>query len=76
MRGSRLNTALSPAGKPFFAVFNLTVTHESQIRASDERHAKNTRRLTPEQRQDPGRIVPPPYHPQHADRSSRLGSLS
>lgn len=52
-----------PAGKPFFAVFNITVCHESRIRASDEQHAKNTRRLTSQQRQDPDRITPPPYHP-------------
>ena len=52
-----------PRGKPFFAVFNITVCHESQIRASDKQHAKNTRRLKPEQRQDPDRITPPPYHP-------------
>ncbi len=52
-----------PAGKPFFAVFNITVCHESQIRVSDARHAKNTRRLTPGQRQDPDRLTPPPYHP-------------
>ncbi|MBN2290957.1 MAG: sulfatase-like hydrolase/transferase, partial [Pirellulales bacterium] len=52
-----------PAGKPFFAVFNITVCHESQIRSTDERHTKNTRRLTPEQRQDPDKLTPPPYHP-------------
>ncbi|MBN1910249.1 MAG: sulfatase-like hydrolase/transferase [Pirellulales bacterium] len=52
-----------PKGKPFFAVFNFGETHESQIRASDKDHAKSTRRLTPEQRQDPAKCNPPAYHP-------------
>lgn len=49
--------------QPFFAVFNLTVTHESQL--SDERiqyYVENG--LIPEKpRIDPADIVLPPYHP-------------
>ena len=52
-----------PKGKPFFAVFNFEVTHESRIRASQKQHADATKRLTPVQRQDPDRITPPPFHP-------------
>jgi arylsulfatase A-like enzyme len=52
-----------PEGKPFFAVFNFTVTHESQIRAGDKAYEKNTARLTPEQRHDPTKAVIPPYYP-------------
>jgi len=52
-----------PAGRPFFSVFNLEVSHESQIRVPDERFFKNTARLTPEQRHDPARAPLPPLHP-------------
>lgn len=48
---------------PFFAVFNLTVTHESQIRVDREQYAKNTAELRPEQRHDPARAKLPPYYP-------------
>lgn len=52
-----------PDDAPFFAVFNYTKTHEGTIRASDEAHATNTQRLTPEQRQDPNALELPPYYP-------------
>jgi uncharacterized sulfatase len=52
-----------PAGKPFFAVFNFTVTHESQIRAPEKAYEKNTARLTADQRHDPAKAVIPPYYP-------------
>lgn len=52
-----------PAGRPFFSVFNLGVSHESQIRVPDERFFKNTARLTPQQRHDPARAPLPPLHP-------------
>ena len=41
-----------PAGPPFFAVFNQTITHESNIRNEN-----------PEPRHDPARVTLPPYHP-------------
>ncbi len=50
-------------GQPFFAVFNFTVTHESQIRAPEPRYQRNTRRLTPDQRHDPAKAPVPPFHP-------------
>jgi N-sulfoglucosamine sulfohydrolase len=49
--------------QPFFAVFNLTVTHESQIRAPEAEYRKNTERLAPNQFHDPARAVLPPYYP-------------
>jgi len=52
-----------PKGKPFFAVFNYTGTHEGHIRLSDEKHAEVTKRLTLEQRQDPSKLKLPPYYP-------------
>ena len=50
-------------GQPFFSVFNFTVCHEGQIRQSDASFAKNTARLTPEQRHDPAGVAVPPFHP-------------
>ncbi|NUQ62767.1 MAG: sulfatase-like hydrolase/transferase [Pirellulales bacterium] len=52
-----------PAGRPFFSVFNFTVCHESQIRQPDASFAKNTSRLTPDQRHDPAKVSLPPFHP-------------
>jgi uncharacterized sulfatase len=51
------------AGKPFFSVFNFTVTHQSQIFCDDAKYQANTRRLTPDQRRDPGKVPVPPFHP-------------
>lgn len=50
-------------GQPFFAVVNLTVTHESQIRAPEGQYQKNTAGLRPEDRHDPARATLPPYYP-------------
>jgi uncharacterized sulfatase len=45
-------------GQPFFAVFNHTITHESQIRnAIAERHRVH----------DPAKVRVPPYHPDTAE---------
>lgn len=49
--------------QPFFAVFNFVVTHESQVRVSDEAYKKNTARLKPEEFHDPAKAKPPPYYP-------------
>jgi len=50
-------------GQPFFSVFNLIVTHESQIRTGPHEFAKNTAALKSEDRHDPARAVLPPYYP-------------
>jgi arylsulfatase A-like enzyme len=49
--------------RPFFGYFNVTTSHESQVRATPEQHAKNIARLKPEDRQDPAKMVLPPYYP-------------
>jgi len=49
--------------RPFFGYFNVATSHESQVRATPEQHAKNTARLKPEDRQDPAKMVLPPYYP-------------
>lgn len=50
-------------GQPFFSVFNLTTTHESQIRLSEEEHARKTSALLPHERHAPDKTPIPPYHP-------------
>jgi len=50
-------------GQPFFAVFNFTVSHESQIFCPEEKYRQNTRRLTPGQHHDPAQAPLPPFHP-------------
>jgi uncharacterized sulfatase len=52
-----------PRERPFFAYMNLFVSHESQIRTSKTQFAKNTVRLTPDQRHDPAKAALPPYYP-------------
>jgi N-sulfoglucosamine sulfohydrolase len=49
--------------EPFFAVYNITVTHESQARATKAQYAKNTSRLKPAERRDGAKVKLPPYYP-------------
>jgi uncharacterized sulfatase len=49
-------------GKPFFAVFNHEVTHESRLVMRGAGHESNVRELTHSQRRDPRTIPLPPYH--------------
>ena len=49
--------------QPFFAVINLLVTHESQIRADAATRAARLARLRPDQRHDPAQAQLPPYYP-------------
>jgi N-sulfoglucosamine sulfohydrolase len=49
--------------EPFFAYMNFNVSHESQIRSTEEQFAKNTARLKPEDRHDPSKMVVPPFYP-------------
>lgn len=49
--------------QPFFAIFNFTTSHESQIRASEAVYRRNTARLTKDQRHDPAKATLPPYYP-------------
>jgi len=51
------------AEQPFFSVFNITTTHESQIRISDAEFANRTKDLPPDARHDPARAKLPPYYP-------------
>lgn len=52
-----------PQGRPFFAVFNTMVTHQSRVRMSDEEFARETAPLEPFARHDPATVPLPPYLP-------------
>lgn len=49
--------------QPFFAVFNFTVSHESQSRPGEAQYKRNTVRLTADQRHDPAKARLPAYYP-------------
>ncbi|MBN1345348.1 MAG: sulfatase-like hydrolase/transferase [Phycisphaerae bacterium] len=50
-------------GQPFFAVFNYTSCHESQIRLLEGEYQKRTANFKPGERHDPAKAPVPPYHP-------------
>jgi len=52
-----------PEGKPFFAVFNFTGTHESKLWNSKDLETTRSDRLKPEQYQDPDQMPIPPIYP-------------
>lgn len=52
-----------PAGKPFFSVFNITTTHESQVRLRGAAYERVIARLKPGERRDPAKLALPPYYP-------------
>lgn len=52
-----------PKGSPFFSVFNIVTTHESQIRVDDDTFAGHLKRFAGEFRHDPAKAQLPPYYP-------------
>lgn len=50
-------------GQPFFSVFNLTISHESQIRAPDAEFQQKTAMLSADERHDPAKAKLPSYYP-------------
>jgi len=50
-------------GQPFFAVFNLTITHESQVRSEAPALRRQLASLSGDERHDPARASLPPYYP-------------
>jgi len=49
--------------QPFFAVFNYTQSHESQIRLAEQAYRERIKDFTPQERHDPAKAPLPPYHP-------------
>jgi uncharacterized sulfatase len=52
-----------PKGKPFFAVFNFTSCHESQIRLPEAQYKQRVKDFAPNEIHDPAKASVPPYHP-------------
>jgi arylsulfatase A-like enzyme len=52
-----------PAGNPFFAVFNITVTHESQLKGERIDRYVKSKQIPPTPRINPDDCPLPPYHP-------------
>lgn len=51
------------AGQPFFAVFNFTTCHESQIRLPERQYLERVKDFTEREKHDPAKAFVPPYHP-------------
>ncbi|MGE3804173.1 MAG: sulfatase-like hydrolase/transferase [Gemmataceae bacterium] len=51
------------AGQPFFAIFNFTTCHESQIRLAEAAYQKRVAEFTDKEKHDPAKAPIPPYHP-------------
>jgi len=50
-------------GQPFFSVFNILISHESQIRQPEANYRETTAQFTERERHDPAKAPIPPYHP-------------
>jgi len=61
-RGAHWRNRPSP-GTPFFAVINLTQTHESQVRLPERQLEARRQTLAPHERHDPAKAPLPPYYP-------------
>jgi uncharacterized sulfatase len=53
----------SDKSQPFFAVFNLTVTHEGKYKMPEKQYQQLTRDVPPEHRVKADSLVLPPYYP-------------
>jgi len=61
--GNKPAIKTAPPRQPFFAYINDIVSHESQVRAGDDVHARNTSALKPSDRRDPAKVELPPFYP-------------
>ena len=61
--GNKPAIKTAPPKQPFFAYINDIVSHESQVRAGDDVHARNTSALKPSDRRDPAKVELPPFYP-------------
>ena len=50
-------------GQPFFAIFNITVSHESSLFPSRVQQNRNNNIIPPQTRLDPGDVIVPPHLP-------------
>jgi len=61
--GSKAHWRNRDKNQPFFSVFNIFTTHESQIRVSEEKFEKNIAHVPPEHLHKRNDAVLPPYYP-------------
>jgi N-sulfoglucosamine sulfohydrolase len=61
--GNKAHWRNRPKDRPFFAVFNINLTHESQIRNRTPQMLKRLASLGPGERHDPAKAQLPPYYP-------------
>lgn len=52
-----------PQGQPFFAVFNIITSHESQIRNRSSQMLRRINGLQPHEKHDPAKAILPSYYP-------------
>jgi arylsulfatase A-like enzyme len=62
-------------GQPFFSVFNLTCTHQGQIRLRGDALAALTASLSPAERHDPAKAPLPRYYPDAAEVRRDMANL-
>ena len=62
-------------GQPFFSIFNLMTTHQSQVRYSREKWTEISAQLRPEERHFPGQMKLPPYYPDTPDVRLNMATL-
>jgi N-sulfoglucosamine sulfohydrolase len=67
------NPEVLPTDKPFFAYFNIGVTHESQARAAPGAYKKNVARLKPNEIHDRSKVHLPPYYPDEPEVRECVG---
>ena len=61
--GNKAHWKNRPEGKPFFSVFNITITHESQLSTENIKKYLERWQIPKKTRVNPGDIALPPYHP-------------
>ncbi len=61
--GNKAHWRNRPKDRPFFAVFNINLTHESQIRNRTPQMLQRLASLGPGERHDPAKAQLPPYYP-------------
>jgi uncharacterized sulfatase len=64
-----------PCDKPFFCVFNLSLTHQSQTRYGIEKLSEVNSRLPVEAWHDPNKAPIPPYYPKTPEVRINLAAL-
>lgn len=62
-------------GQPFFSVFNLFCTHQSQVRYPGDQLKEVSETLAPDERHDPAKAPLPPYYPDTPEVRNNVTAL-